>query len=124
MSLLLLTFIVLILVAISKVLGQALNVSETTILLFTVIFVFGYMMFGGANSMVYTNTIQALIMVLVAIVLIASGYPYLKDGLPAFFERLAAINPDLIKPTNPSSPLFRDFFEIAFAQIIVGVAVV
>lgn len=124
MSLLLLTFIVLILVAISKVLGQALNVSETTILLFTVIFVFGYMMFGGANSMVYTNTIQALIMVLVAIILIASGYPYLKDGLPAFFERLAAINPDLIKPTNPSSPLFRDFFEIAFAQIIVGVAVV
>lgn len=124
MSLLLLTFIVLILVAISKVLGQALNISETSILLFTVLFVFGYMMFGGANSMVYTNTIQAMIMVFVAIILIVSGYSYLKDGLPAFFDRLAAINPDLVKSTNPTSPLFRDFFEIAFAQIVVGIAVV
>ena len=124
MSLLLLTFIVLILVAISKVLGQALNIAETSILLFTVVFVFGYMMFGGANSMVYTNTIQAVIMVFVAIILIVSGYPYLKDGIPAFFDRLAAINPDLVKPTNPTSPLFRDFFEIAFAQIVVGIAVV
>ena len=124
MSLLLLTFIVLILVAISKVLGQALNISETSILLFTVLFVFGYMMFGGANSMVYTNTIQAMIMVFVAIILIVSGYSYLKDGLPAFFDRLAAINPDLVKLTNPTSPLFRDFFEIAFAQIVVGIAVV
>jgi len=124
MSLLLLTFIVLILVAISKVLGPAINLKETTILLFVVIFVFGYMMFGGANSMVYTNTIQAVIMVLVAIILLSSGYPYLKDGLPAFFGRLSAISPDLVKPTNPGSPLFRDFFEIIFAQMIVGIAVV
>lgn len=122
MSLLLLTFIVLILVAIAKVLGPALNLQETTVVLFVVVFVFGYMMFGGANSMVYTNAIQAVVMVVVAVVLLSSGYPYLKDGIPAFFGKLAAINPDLVKTTNPGSPLFRDFFEIIFAQIIVGIA--
>ena len=124
LSVLLLTFIVLILVAITKVLSQSLNVSEIWMLFFVVAFVFGYMMFGGANSMVYTNTMQALVMVIVAIVLISSGYPYLKDGLFSFFDKLAAISPELVKPTNPGSPLFRDFFEIIVAQMIVGVAVV
>jgi sodium/pantothenate symporter len=42
------------------------------------IFVFGYMMFGGANSMVYTNTIQAIIMLIVAIMMIYSGREFLK----------------------------------------------
>ena len=124
LSVLLLTFIVLILVAITKVMSQALNVNEITMLALVVVFVFGYMMFGGANSMVYTNTIQAVIMVLVALILLSSGYEYLKDGLFSFFDKLAAINPALVKPTNPSSPLFRDFFEIIITQTIVGAAVV
>jgi sodium/pantothenate symporter len=93
-------------------------------LFFVVVFVFGYMMFGGANSMVYTNTIQAVIMVIVAVILLSSGYDYLKDGVFAFFDKLAAINPELIKPTNPESPLFRDFFEIIIIQMVVGAAVV
>jgi len=124
LSALLLTFIVLILVAITKVLSQSLNVSEVWMLFFVVVFVFGYMMFGGANSMVYTNTLQAIVMVIVAIILISSGYPYLKDGLFVFFDKLVAISPELVKPTNPASPLFRDMFEIVVAQMIVGVAVV
>ncbi|MEZ4907772.1 MAG: hypothetical protein R2771_09095 [Saprospiraceae bacterium] len=49
MSLLLITFVVLILVAVTKVLANALNVNEVNTLLVVVIFVFGYMMFGGAN---------------------------------------------------------------------------
>jgi len=124
LSALLLTFIVLILVAITKVLSQALNVPEVNMLFIVVVFVFGYMMFGGANSMVYTNTMQAIVMVIVAVILISSGYPYLKDGLFSFFDKLAAISPELVKPTNPGSPLFRDLFEIVVAQMIVGVAVV
>jgi sodium/pantothenate symporter len=124
LSVLLLTFIVLILVAIAKVMSQSLNVSEIWMLFFVVVFVFGYMMFGGANSMVYTNTIQAVIMVIVAVMLLSSGYVYLKDGVFAFFDKLAAINPELIKPTNPASPLFRDFFEIIIVQMVVGAAVV
>ena len=69
LTFLLITFVVLILVALVKVISQALNADQILVLGLLIAFVFGYMMFGGANSMVYTNTIQAIIMVLVAIIL-------------------------------------------------------
>jgi len=81
LSVLLITFIVLILVALTKVFSKALNMDEIYTLAVIVIFVFGYMMFGGANSMVYTNAIQASIMVIVAVILLFSGFEYFKDGL-------------------------------------------
>ncbi|MEW5845941.1 MAG: sodium:solute symporter [Bacteroidota bacterium] len=124
LSVLLITFIVLILVALAKVFASALNSNEVITLAVIVLFVFGYMMFGGANSMVYTNTIQAVIMIVVAAILIFSGLHHLSDGFGAFLKKLAAIDPALTKPTNPNSPLFRDFYEIIFAQIVIGVAVV
>lgn len=124
LSLLLITFIVLIIVAITKVLSRSLNIPEIYILAGLVIFVFGYMMFGGANSMVYTNTIQALIMLLVAFILLGSGYEHFSNGITGFFEKIARIDPQLARPTYPSSPLFRDFYEIIFAQFIIGIAVV
>lgn len=124
LSVLLITFIVLILVAITKVLSKALNTNEVYTLLGVIVFVFGYMMFGGANAMVYTNTIQAFVMVLVAVILLVSGYPYLKDGLFVFVEKLKTIDPGLVNTTYPQSPLFRSFFEIIVVQMIVGAAVV
>ncbi|MFP4469576.1 MAG: sodium/pantothenate symporter [Bacteroidales bacterium] len=124
LSLLLITFIVLLIVAITNVLSKSLNIEEIFILLGIVIFVFGYMMFGGANSMVYTNTIQAVIMLVVAFILLGSGYEHFSDGIQGFMAKIAAIDPQLAEPTYPDSPLFRDFYEIIFAQFIVGVAVV
>jgi len=58
LSLLLITFIVLICVGLTKVVSKALNAGELWVLVGIVVFIFGYMMFGGANSLVYTNTIQ------------------------------------------------------------------
>lgn len=124
LSFLLITFIVLILVALTKVLSNALNANEVIVLAVIIVFVFGYMMFGGANSMVYTNAIQAVIMLIVAVILLFSGYEHFKGGIDAFIMKLAAISPDLTKSTNPNSPLFRDFFEIIFAQLVIGAAVV
>ena len=124
LSMLMITFIVLIIVAITKVLSKALDVNEMTLMIAVVVFVFGYMMFGGANSMVYTNTIQAVVMVVVAVILLTSGYDHFRDGIAAFMEKLHNIDPVLTKATNPESLLFRDFYEIIFAQIIVGIAVV
>lgn len=124
LSVLLITFIVLILVALTKVFASALNTNEIWTLAAIVLFVFGYMMFGGANSMVYTNMIQASIMIVVAIILLLSGLPHFEGGITGFFSQLAGIDPALVKPTNPGSPLFRDFYEIAFAQIVIGIAVV
>ena len=123
-SLLLVTFIVLICVGLSKLLSKALNVEETYVLIAAITFVFGYMMFGGANSMVYTNMIQASLMIVVAIILLTSGYEHFENGVAGFLSRLESIDPLLTGTKNPESPLFRDYFEIFFCQIIVGVAIV
>lgn len=124
LSVLLITFIVLILVALSKVVSKALNLDEIWILAFIVVFVFGYMMFGGANSLVYTNTIQAIVMLIVAVILLTSGLEHFKGGIDAFLKKLSSIDSVLVKSTNPGTVLFRDYFEIIFAQIVVGAAVV
>ena len=124
LSLLLITFIVLISVGLTKVLSKTLNVSELSILIGLVVFIFGYMMFGGANSMVYTNTVQAIIMIVVAFILLGSGYQHFSNGVHGFLDKLASIDPKLIQPTNASSYLFRDYFEIIFTQIVIGIAIV
>jgi sodium/pantothenate symporter len=124
LSLLLITFIVLICVGLTKVLSSTLNIPEFYTLLGVVIFIFGYMMFGGANSMVYTNTVQALLMVIVAVILLGSGYDHFRDGVHGFIDSLNAIDPKLIQTTNSDSFLFRDYFEIIFTQFVVGIAIV
>lgn len=124
LSLLLITFIVLICVGLTKVLSKTLNVSELSILIGIVVFIFGYMMFGGANSMVYTNTVQAVIMLVVAFILLGSGYQNFSSGIHGFLDKLSSIDPKLVQTTNSSSFLFRDYFEIIFAQIVIGAAIV
>ncbi len=124
LSLLLITFIVLICVGLTKVLASALNAPELYVLLGLTAFVFGYMMFGGANSMVYTNTIQAVLMAIVAFILLGSGYEHFKSGVEGFLDQLAAVDPLLAQPVNPESFLFRDYFEIVFCSFIVGIAIV
>ncbi|MEM6346824.1 MAG: sodium:solute symporter [Bacteroidota bacterium] len=124
LSLLLITFIILICVGMTKVLSAALNTSELGVLICLVLFVFGYMMFGGANSMVYTNTIQAGLMIIVAIILLTSGYNHFSEGIDGFLHKLSTIDPLLSSPVNPESPLFRDYWEIIFFNFIVGVAIV
>ncbi|MEO9967814.1 MAG: sodium:solute symporter [Reichenbachiella sp.] len=123
-SLLLVTFIVLICVGLSQVLAGALGADPVTVLACVVIFVFGYMMFGGANSMVYTNSIQAVLMFVVAIVLLASGVEYFGEGVNGFLRHLESIGPHFAEWTNPDSLLFRDYFEIIFCQIVIGIAIV
>ncbi len=124
LSLLLITFIVLSVGGLTKVLSSTLAISEMAALLGIVIFIFGYMMFGGANSMVYTNTIQGSIMLLVAFLLLGSGYEHFSAGIHGFLDKLSSIDPDLVGITNTNSFLFRDWFEIGIVQIIVGVAIV
>jgi len=124
LSLLLVTFVVLIVVGLTKVLSATLAVGELPVLLGIVVFVFGYMSFGGANSMVYTNTVQAVLMVVVACVLLGSGHARFAEGVSGFLAQLRAIDPDLVRVPNPHSFLFRDWFEIGFAQVVVGVAIV
>lgn len=124
LSLLLITFIVLICVGLTQVVSKSLDADPVYVLLGIVVFVFGYMMFGGANSMVYTNTIQALLMLVVAFILLGSGYEHFSNGVHGFLDELKNVNPKLVATTDASSPLFRDYFEIIFCQIIIGIAII
>ena len=124
LSLLHITFIVLICVGLTLVLSKALNAEPLYVLIGIVVFTFGYMMFGGANSMVYTNMIQALLKVVIAIIILASGYHFFTSGDGGLFTKLNLIDPKLTQPFNSSSPLYRDFFEVVICQFIVGVAIV
>lgn len=124
LSLLLITFIVLICVGLTQIISKSLNLEPFYVLLGLVVFVFGYMMFGGANSMVYTNSIQAILMFIVAIMLILSGADYFNEGFDGFVSILNSIDPNLTEPTNEQSFLFRDYFEIIFCQIVIGIAIV
>lgn len=124
-SLLLITFIVLICVGMTKVLSSALAMKEFPILVVLVVFVFGYMMFGGANSMVYTNAVQAVIKLIVALLLLYSGIEYFSDGnVSGFWSKLKQIDVNLIQTYNEKSPLFRDWFEVVFCSFIIGIAIV
>lgn len=124
LSLLLVTFIVLILVGLTKVIAASLGLNETLVLAALVVFSFGYMMFGGANSMVYTNTVQGVIMVVVAVILLGSGTEHFAQGLGGFVDKLRGIDPNLASLYNTASPLFRDGFEVIFCTIVVGIAIV
>ncbi len=124
LSLLLVTFIVLILVGLTKVLAASLGLEEVSVLVGLVVFSFGYMMFGGANSMVYTNTVQAVIMLVVAVILLGSGLEHFSEGWSGFVGKLREIDPNLATFYNTKSPLFRDAFEVIFCTMVVGAAIV
>ena len=107
-----------------KVIAPALQASELYVLIGLVVFVFGYTMYGGANSMAYTNAFQAIVMGVVALILIFSGTGHFDGGLSAFWGKLNQIDPMLSKTFNPTSPIFRDFFEVIFCNFIIGLAIV
>ncbi len=100
LALLLITFIVLIHVGLTQIISKALDLSPTTVLIGIVVFVFGYMMFGGANSMVYTNMIQAVLMLIVAFLLLGSGYEHFSQGVHGFLAKLQAVDPALVTSTT------------------------
>lgn len=123
-SLLQVTFLVLIVTALALVLQSVLGVPLVAALVFVVVFTFGYILLGGASVHVWSNTVQALIMIVVAVLLIASGAALFGHGVVGFFERLAAVGPHYASVTNPDSLLFRDVFEVIVANFVIGVAII
>ncbi|MEJ2678085.1 MAG: sodium:solute symporter [Gemmatimonadota bacterium] len=111
-------------VGLSLVLAQALGIPTAAALVAVVLFTFSYILLGGAGTHVLTNTMQATIMIVVALLFLGSGLRYFGDGLSGFFQRLAAVGPHYAQATNPASLLFRDWFEVFVANFVVGVAII
>ncbi len=124
LSLLQISFLVLIVVGLSLVLRSTLGLSTETALLIIVGFTFGYILLGGASAHILTNTVQAGIMILVAIIFLGSGLEFFAGGVDGFANRLADVGPHYGSAVNPDSLLFRDWFEVFVANFIIGIAII
>jgi sodium/pantothenate symporter len=123
-SLLSLTFVVLILGGVSIVMQKVLGLGNTEALVIVTVFVFGYIFVGGTYAHAYTNTMQAGIMIVVAIIIVGSGLHAFSDGLEPFLDRIRAVDPNLAMATNASNSFFDSAFKVYVAGFIVGFAVV
>jgi Na+/proline symporter len=122
LSLGLVTFATLIVVALAVVLGRTLALPPDQVAVGLLVIVVTGVMLGGATGHAWTNAVQAAIMAVVAVLLIGNGLPLLADG--GVTARLAAIDPNLVGATNPASPFFRNLFEVAVCNFIIGLAIV
>lgn len=120
-SLLSFTFVVLIVGGLALVMKATLGLGLTASAALVVGFVFSYVFVGGATAHAYTNTLQGVLMVGVAIVIVGSGLHLLGGDVGA---RLAAIDPNLIAVHNAKSPLFNSFFSVWVSGFVIGFAVV
>ena len=123
-SMLQITFLVLIVTALVLVLMSVLQIGMWPALLMVVIFTFGYMLFGGASLHVWSNSVQAITMLAVAVILVASGAAVFGEGLGGFFGKLDAVAPHYGSMINPTSLLFRSFFEVVIANFVIGLAII
>lgn len=123
-SLLQISFLVLIVTALVHVLMGVLQLPLWAALLLVVTFTFGYILLGGASVHVWSNSLQAATMLVVAVLLVLSGWSLFGDGLGGFVDQLRAVGPHYASWTNPSSLLFRDFFEVVAANFIIGLAII
>ncbi len=123
-NLLSLTFVVLIVGAISIVMQLTLGLTNIESLVLTIGFVFSYIFVGGTYAHAYTNTLQGAIMAVIAAVIVASGFPLLADGFGAAWDALATKNANLVAPINPESTLFGSFFSIWLSGFVIGFALV
>ena len=123
-SLLQVTFLVLIVTGVALVLMSVLQIPMWVALAIVVGFTFAYIYFGGASVHIWSNTMQAAIMIVVAVLLLASGAEFFAGGVGSFSNRLAEVSPGYASVTNPSSLLFRDLFEVLVANFVIGLAII
>lgn len=122
-NLLSVAFMVLLVGGISIVMQELLGVSNTTALLITLIFVTGYVLFGGTYAHVFTNMFQGFLMIGVSILVIGSGvYLWWQSG--DIISTIATKDTDLLQLINPTSRFFNDWFSTYVAGFCIGGALV
>jgi SSS family solute:Na+ symporter/sodium/pantothenate symporter len=123
-SLLQIAFLVLITVGLTRVLSNVLVVPMGVAMAMALGIPLLYIGIGGASAHTLTNSAQAVLMLVVAVIMLGSGTTYFADGPGGFVDRLASIDPVLAQPTNPESLLFRDWFEVVVCNLCIGFAIV
>ncbi|MCB0634027.1 MAG: hypothetical protein KDD15_30060, partial [Lewinella sp.] len=122
-NLLTFAFIVLLVGGISIVMQKLLGVSNVTALLITLIFVTGYVLFGGTYAHVFTNMLQGFLMIGITLIVLWTGMKLMLNT-GGFWEALRLEDPNLTKPVNPESTLFNGWFSTYIAGFCIGGALV
>jgi len=113
------TFVVLILVGCSLLMTALFPVEQKTALLIILFFVFSYVLMGGTYAHAYTNTLQGIMMLLIALFLFVSGLQYFNGG---FMASLNTISQNYASVHNPDSDLYFSFFSVFFSGFVVTFA--
>ncbi|MEE4191150.1 MAG: sodium:solute symporter family protein, partial [Halieaceae bacterium] len=118
-NLLSVTFVVLILVGCSLLVTGLFPVSQKTALVLVLLFVFSYVLMGGTYAHAYTNTLQGIMMLLIAVFLFADGWHYF-EGAP--LTTLRGVGENWAAVYNPDSDLYFDFFSVFASGFIITFA--
>jgi len=118
-NLLSITFVVLILVGCSLLMEGLFPVGQKTALVIVLVFVFSYVLMGGTYAHAYTNTLQGIMMLIIAVGLFAQGLSYFSGG---FMAQLQSVGTNYAKVFNPDSNLYFSFFSVFASGFIVTFA--
>jgi sodium/pantothenate symporter len=118
-NLLSITFVVLILVGCSILMIGLFPVHQKQALLIILVFVFSYVLMGGTYAHAYTNTLQGMMMLIIALYLFFDGLTQLDHG---FLQSLLAVGDNYASVYNPDSRLYYDFFSVFASGFIVTFA--
>ena len=118
-NLLSITFVVLILVGCSLIVTSLFPVSQKLALVLILLFVFSYVLMGGTYAHAFTNTLQGVLMLAVALLIFAQGLKYLDGG---FFSALNNVSENFAAIYNPDSELYFSFFSVFASGFIITFA--
>jgi sodium/pantothenate symporter len=123
-NLLAIAFAVLIVGGISIVMQRLLGVSNVAALLIVLTSVTAYVFVGGTYAHVFTNMLQGVLMIGVAVLVLGSGFQFAAADGAGFVAAIRAQDADLLALVNPGSSLFNSVFSVYIAGFLVGAAVV
>lgn len=116
-------FLVLLVGGISIVLQSLLQISNVVALTITLVFVTSYVIVGGTYAHVFTNLLQGSLMVIVSLIVLASGVKLMMDN-PDFWNVIGEKNTNLVSLTNPESNLYNNYFSVYISGFLIGTALV
>ncbi|GJM12513.1 MAG: hypothetical protein DHS20C12_09160 [Pseudohongiella sp.] len=118
-NLLSIAFVVLILVGCSLIVTSLFPIGQKTALVLILVFVFSYVLMGGTYAHAYTNTLQGIIMLVVALLLFVLGLKYFDTG---FLNELRSVGENYAAVYNPDSELYYSFFSVFASGFIITFA--
>lgn len=119
MTLFYISFIVLILSGSALIVQQLFELEYHTALVFLMVFVFGYVLMGGTYAHAYTNAMQGMMMIGIALLVFGSGAKHF--GID-FFTKLETVGEHYAAWMNPESDLYGDFFSVFVSSFLITFA--